>query len=207
MSPGGPPPLQAEDTSPSVAMACVGLVIVCVAMTVVMGGSLEVAVLLLGQVRVGMDSASFSSCPSLFSSSLVGILMSMLSGGPSLLLSSMLLWLDSALSMGPHSLQSVTSESEMLSSYSSVGSLLDSQQLFCMLYLTRYQKQLAKSNSTGKYMPLKCTKYPVSPPTVVYVAALRYLFGIFQSPLQLRGKPFLNTFSALDTTSRFNLMS
>ena len=40
----------------------------------VIGGSLEVAVLLLGRVRTGMDSASFSSCLSLFSSSLVGIL-------------------------------------------------------------------------------------------------------------------------------------
>ena len=40
-------------------------------MTVVMGGSLEVAVLLLGLVRVGIDSANFSSCLSLFSS-LVG---------------------------------------------------------------------------------------------------------------------------------------
>ena len=46
----------------------------------VMGGSLEDAVLLLGLDRVGICSASFSNCLSVFSSSLVGILMSMLSG-------------------------------------------------------------------------------------------------------------------------------
>ena len=57
-------------------------------MIVVIGGSLEVAVRLLGLDRVGICSASFSSCLSVFSSSLVGILMSMLSGQPSLLVSS-----------------------------------------------------------------------------------------------------------------------
>ena len=79
-SPGGSPPFWAEDGSPSVAMVCIGSFMVCLAMMVVMGGNLEVAVLLLGLMRVGMDSANFSSCLSLFSSSLVGILMSMLSG-------------------------------------------------------------------------------------------------------------------------------
>ena len=63
-----------------------------------------------------MYSANFSSCFLVFSSSLVGILMSILSGCPSLLLS--LLSLRSVSlspsSMGPHSLQSVTSESGML---------------------------------------------------------------------------------------------
>ena len=75
-------------------------------MMVVIGGSLEVAVLLVGQVRSGIDSASFSSCLSDFSSSLEGILISMLSGCPSLLLSSMSLWLDFSPLMGPQSLQS-----------------------------------------------------------------------------------------------------
>ena len=43
-------------------------------------GNLGVAAQLLGLVRMGIDSASFSSCLSLFASSSVGILMSMLSG-------------------------------------------------------------------------------------------------------------------------------
>ena len=53
---------------------------VCVAMTVVIGGNLEVAVWLLGLESVGIDTANFSSSLSLFSSSLEGILISMLSG-------------------------------------------------------------------------------------------------------------------------------
>ena len=105
-SPGGPPPLQAEDTSPSAAMVWVGSVMVCVAMTVVLRGSLEVAVLLLGQVRRGIDSASFSSCLSNFSSSLEGILISILSGCPLLLLSSTSLWSDFSPLIGPQSLRS-----------------------------------------------------------------------------------------------------
>ena len=58
------------------------------AIMVVIGGSLEEAVWLLGLDSIGICSASFSSCLSLFSSSRVGILMSILSGCPSLLLSS-----------------------------------------------------------------------------------------------------------------------
>ena len=77
-SPGGPPPLQTVDVPSSVVRVCIGLVAVCVVMTVVMGGNLEVAAQLLGLERMGMDSASFSSCLSLFVSSSVGILMSML---------------------------------------------------------------------------------------------------------------------------------
>ena len=153
-SPGGPPPLQTVDSPPSVVRVCIGLVVVCVVMTVVMGGSLEVAVWLLNLVRMGINSASFSSCLSLFSSSSVGILMSMLSGWPMLLLSSMSLWSESLLLIGPHSLQSVTSESGMLRLYSLGGSLCDSQQLFWLLYLTKNQKQCVKSNSIGKYPPL-----------------------------------------------------
>ena len=57
-------------------------------MTVVIGGNLEVAERLLGLERIGIFSASFSSCLSLFSSSSVGILISMLSGCASLLVSS-----------------------------------------------------------------------------------------------------------------------
>ena len=112
-SPEGPPPLQTVDGPSLVVMACVGSVVVCIVITVVMGGSLEVAVWLLGLVKMGMDSANFSSCLSLLSSSLVGILMSMLSSQPSLLLSSISLWSESSLSMGPHLLQLVTSESGM----------------------------------------------------------------------------------------------
>ena len=80
LSPGGPPSFQAEDVPSWALKVCVGSVVVCVAMTVVIGGNLEVAVLLLGLVRMGIDSANFSSCLLLFSSSLVGILISILSG-------------------------------------------------------------------------------------------------------------------------------
>ena len=72
-SPGGPPPLQILDGPSSVARVCVGSVVVCMVMTEMMGGNLEVAAQLLGLVRVGMDSASFSRCLLLFTSSLVGI--------------------------------------------------------------------------------------------------------------------------------------
>ena len=90
-----------------------GLMVVCVVMTVVIGGNLEVAVWLLGLERAGINSANFPSCFSLFSSSLVETLMSMLSGRPSRLVSSSSLLSERPLSMGPHSLQSVTSESGM----------------------------------------------------------------------------------------------
>ena len=96
-------------------MVWVGSVIVWVAITVVMGGSLEVAVLLIGRVRRGIDSANCSSCLLDLSSSLEGILISRLLGCPSLLLSSMLLWLDLSLLMGPHSLQLTIWYSRMLS--------------------------------------------------------------------------------------------
>ena len=172
-----------------------------------MGGNLEVAAQLLGLVRVGMDSARFSSCLSFFTSSSVGILMSMLSGQPVLLLSLWSLWSESSLLIGPHSLQSVTSESGMLRLYSSGGSLCDSQQLFWLLYLTMNQKQFMKSNSTGKYVPLFYTKYPVSSPTFSKDVALTNFLGTLRSPLQLRGIPPLKTFSALDTVRRFDLMS
>ena len=114
VSPGGPPPLRTEEGPSSGAIVCTGSVVVCVAMTVVIGGNLEVAVWLLDLERVGINSANVSSCLLLFSSSLVGILISMLSGGALLLLlpcSSSELSLP--LLMGPHSLQSVTSESGM----------------------------------------------------------------------------------------------
>ena len=65
-----------------------GSMVVCVAMMVVLGGSLEEAVWLLGLNKVGICSASFSNCLSLFSSSRVGILILILSGCPSLLVSS-----------------------------------------------------------------------------------------------------------------------
>ena len=109
--------------------------------------------------------------------------------------------------MGPHLLQSVTSELGMSRLYSSVGSLEDSQQLFWLLYLTMYQKQCVKSNSTGKYKPLQYMKYPVLSPTVLYDAALRHFFGMLRFPLRLSGCPSLNTFSALDAVMRFDLMS
>ena len=72
---------------------------------------------------MGKCSANFSSCLSVFSSSLVGILMSILSGGASLLASSSSSELSLPLSRGPHSLQSVTSESGMSRPYSGLGSL------------------------------------------------------------------------------------
>ena len=87
MSPGGPPPFCAEDVPSSMSMVCVGSVVVCVAMMVVIGGSLEVAVWLLGLDKAGNCSANFSNCLSVFSSSWVGILISMLSGCASLLVS------------------------------------------------------------------------------------------------------------------------
>ena len=87
VSSGGAPPFRTEEVPSSVVSTFVGSVVVCVAITVVMGGSLEEAVQLLGLDRVGMCSASFSNCLSLFSSSRVGILMLILSGCPSLLLS------------------------------------------------------------------------------------------------------------------------
>ena len=42
-SPDGPPPFQAEDVPSSVVKVCAGSVVVCMAITVVIGGSLEVA--------------------------------------------------------------------------------------------------------------------------------------------------------------------
>ena len=120
-----------------------GSVVVWVAITEEMRGSLEEEGWLLVLVKVGNCSANFSSCLSDFSSSLVGILMSMLSGWP-------ILWASSSSSssevsflssMGPHSLQSTTSESGMSRPYDEEGSLWDSQQLFWSLYLTMYQKQ------------------------------------------------------------------
>ena len=90
-------------------------------MTEVMGGSLEVAVLLRVRERVGINSANFPSCFSLFSSASVGTLISMLSGFFSLFVSSSSLSLPS--SIGPQVLGSVTSLSGMLRQKSSVGSL------------------------------------------------------------------------------------
>ena len=75
---GGAPPFCNEEVPASCVSTLIGSVVVCVAMTVVMGGSLEEAVWLLGLDKVGMCSASFSNCLSVLSSSLVGILMSML---------------------------------------------------------------------------------------------------------------------------------
>ena len=98
-----------------------GSTMVCVVMTVVMGGSLEVTVLLRVLERVGIDSASFPSCFSLLSSASVGILMSILSGLFSLFASSSLLSFPS--SMGPQVLGSVTSLSGISRQKSSVGSL------------------------------------------------------------------------------------
>ena len=108
-------------------MTCVGSVVVCVATTVVMGGNLDEAVWLLGLDKTGNCSASFSNCLSVFSSSLVGILISMLSGWL-LVLSLSELSLPS--SMGPHSLQSVTSESGISNPISGLGILWVTQQLF-----------------------------------------------------------------------------
>ena len=69
------------------------------------------------------------------------------------------------------------------------------------------QKQYVNSNSKGMHMPLWYTKYPVSSTSVTYNAALRYFLGVLHSPLLLSGRPFLNTFSALDAVTRFDLMS
>ena len=119
----------------------------------VIRGSLEELGWLLDLDRVGNCSANFSSCLSDFPSSLVGILILMLSGQPMLFVSSSSsssseLSLPS--STGPHSLQLVTSKSRMSRPYSDGGSLWDTQQLLWLLYLTVYQKQWVKSNSTGK---------------------------------------------------------
>ena len=113
----------------------------------------------------------------------------------------------SPLSIGPHSLRSVTSESGISSPYADGGSLCDTQQLLWLSYLTIYQKQWVKSNSTGKNELLWYTKYPCSSPLGVYVASLRYFLGTLRSPLQFNGIPALKTFSALDATMRFDLMS
>ena len=110
-------------------------------------------------------------------------------------------------SMGPHSLRSVTSESGISRPYSGGGSLWDAQQLLWLSYLTVYQKQWVKSNSTGMNESLWYTKYPCLSPSGVNNAALRYFFGTLHSPLQSNGIPVLKTFSALDATVRFNLMS
>ena len=121
MSPGGPPPFRSEDVPSSVLITCVGSVVVCVAITVVMGGNLEEAVWLVGLDRTGNCSANFSSCLSVLSSSLVGILMSILSARPLLLASSSSELFP--LSMGPHSLRSVTSESGISRPSSGLGML------------------------------------------------------------------------------------
>ena len=98
-----------------------GSTVVWVVITVVIGGSLEVAVLLLVLERVGINSASFPNCFSLFSSSLVETLMSILSGFFSLFASSLSLSFPS--SMGPQVLGSVTSLSGISRQKPSVGSL------------------------------------------------------------------------------------
>ena len=104
-----------------------GSMVVWVVMMVVIGGSLEAAVLLQVLERVGINSASFPNCFSLFSSSLVETLMSILSGSFLLLMSSLSLSFLS--SKGPQVLESVTSSSGISRQKSSVGSLYDSQQL------------------------------------------------------------------------------
>ena len=86
----------------------------------VMGGSLEVAVLPRVLESIGIDSASFPSCFLLLSSASVGTLMSILSGLFSLLASSSSESFPS--SMGPQVLGSVTSLSGMSRQKSSVGS-------------------------------------------------------------------------------------
>ena len=102
-------------------MVCIGSTVVWVVMTAVMGDNLEVAVLLWVLERVGINSANFPNCFSLFSSASVGTLMSMLSGLFSLFASS--LSLSFPLSIGPQVLGSVTSLSGMSRQKSSVGSL------------------------------------------------------------------------------------
>ena len=109
------------EVSSSGGIVCIGSTVTWVVMTVVMGGNLEVAVLLRVLERVGIDSASFPNCFSLFSSSLVETLMSILSGLFSLFMSSSSLSFLS--SMGPQVLGSVTSLSGMSRQKSSVGSL------------------------------------------------------------------------------------
>ena len=98
-----------------------GSVVVWVVMIAVMGGSLEVAVLLRVLEKVGIDSASFPSRFSLFSSTSVGTLMSILSGYFLLFASSSSLSFLS--SMGPQVLGLVTSLSGISRQKSSVGSL------------------------------------------------------------------------------------
>ena len=98
-----------------------GSTVVWVVMTVVIGGNLEVAVLLRVLERVGINSASFPNCFSLFSSASVGTLMSILSGLFLLFASSSSLSFPS--SMGPQVLGSVTSLSGISRQKSSVGSL------------------------------------------------------------------------------------
>ena len=81
------------------------------------------------------------------------------------------------------------------------------KQLFWLLYLTMNQKQCVKSNSTWKYVPLWYAKYPVLSPTFSKDVALTNFWGTLHSPLWLRGKAALKTFSALDTIGWFNLTS
>ena len=90
-------------------------------MTVVIGGSLEVAVLLRVLERVGINSGSFPNCFLLLSSVSVGTLISILSGLFSLFASSSSL--SFPLSMGPQVLGSVTTLSEISRQKSLVGSL------------------------------------------------------------------------------------
>ena len=116
--------------------------------------------------------------------------MSMLSGWPVLLVSSSSSSeLSSLSSMGPHSLRSVTSEPGISRPYSGRGSLWDAQQLLWLSYLTVYQKQWVKSNSTGMNEPWWYTKYPCLSPSGVNNAALRYFLGTLHSPLQFNGIP------------------
>ena len=121
---------------------------------VVIGGSLEVAVWLLGLERVGIDSANFPSCFLLFSSSLVETFMSMLSGLPLLLVSSSWCLSECPSSMGPHSLQSVTSESGMLRPKSLVtqvyGKVVQHEEMSLL-------ERISLLNHI-EYSPLHCTK-------------------------------------------------
>ena len=110
-------------------------------------------------------------------------------------------------SIGPHSLRSVTSESGISRPYSGLGSSRDTQQLLWLSYLTIFQKQWVKSNSTGRNESLWYTKYPCSSPSGIYIAALRYFSGTLCSPLWFNSIPVLKTFSALDAVVRFDLMS
>ena len=119
-SSGGAPPRCMVEVS-SGGTVCIGSTVVCIVMTAVMRGSLEVAVLLRVLDRVGINSASFPNLFSLFSSSSVGTLISMLSGFFSLFSSSSSLSFPS--SIGPQVLGSVTSLSGISRQKSSVGSL------------------------------------------------------------------------------------